>query len=179
MIVPLVILAVLSVVGGWIGLPMIEGGHVLGRWLAPVFAAGPGHAAEAHEVSRGTEWALIAVSVGVAVLGIVMAFRMYLQKPSIATALRERLAGVHALLFNKYWIDELYDSIVVRPVVALSQWFWRFWDTKIVDGAVNGMAYVFEGASAVLRLVQTGFVGTYALFFTLGVAALILHFLRH
>jgi len=187
MIAPLVILAVLSVVGGWIGLPMIEGGHLLGRWLAPVFAgttaahsvAEGAAAAAAHEVSRGTEWMLILVSVGAAVLGIVMAFRMYLQKPSIATALRERLAGVHALLFNKYWIDELYDSIVVRPVVALSQWFWRFWDTKIVDGAVNGVAYVFEGASAVLRLVQTGFVGTYALFFTLGVAALILHFLRH
>jgi NADH-quinone oxidoreductase subunit L len=73
----------------------------------------------------------------------------------------------------------LYDAIAVRPVVNASQWLWRFWDTKIVDGAVNGVAATFEGVSAVLRLVQTGFVGTYALFITLGVAALILHFLRH
>jgi NADH-quinone oxidoreductase subunit L len=177
MIVPLAILAGLSIVGGWIGLPMMEGGHLLGRWLAPVFATPAG--VEAHEVSRATEWALIGLSVGVAGIGIVAAFRMYLQKPAIATAWSERLAGVQNALVHKYWIDELYDALVVRPVVNASQWLWRFWDTKIVDGAVNGVAYTFEGVSAVLRLVQTGFVGTYALFITLGVAALILHFLRH
>jgi len=67
---------------------------------------------------------------------------------------------------------------VVRPTLAVSNWFWGFWATKVIDGFVNGMAYTVEGVSAVLRLVQTGFVGTYALFITLGVAALILHFLR-
>ena len=78
---------------------------------------------------------------------------------------------------NPYYT--LYDATVVRPFAALAGWFWRFWDEKIVDGTVNGVAAVFEGLSAVLRLFQTGFVGTYALFFTLGVAALLLHFLRH
>ncbi|HEY6867332.1 MAG TPA: NADH-quinone oxidoreductase subunit L, partial [Candidatus Eisenbacteria bacterium] len=75
--------------------------------------------------------------------------------------------------------DELYDAVVVRPFTALARWFWRFWDETIVDGIVNGTGYTLEAASAVLRLFQTGFVGTYALFFTLGVAALLLHFLRH
>jgi NADH-quinone oxidoreductase subunit L len=67
----------------------------------------------------------------------------------------------------------------VRFVTWSADRFWRFWDTKVVDGTVNGVAYTFEGLSAVLRLFQTGLVGTYALFITLGVAALIAHFLRH
>jgi NADH-quinone oxidoreductase subunit L len=185
MIAPLVVLAVLSVVGGLIGLPMQEGGNLFARWMHPVFAAGGGHGAAAghgaeaaHHVSRATEWILILLSVAVAATGILLAFRFYLKQPSAATALRERLSGVHRTLQNKYWVDELYDRTVVRPTLALSNWFWRFWDTKVVDGFVNGMAYTVEGVSAVLRLVQTGFVGTYALFITLGVAALILHFLR-
>jgi NADH-quinone oxidoreductase subunit L len=82
------------------------------------------------------------------------------------------------MLTNKYWVDEFYDAIVVRPLHALSQRLWRFWDDKVVDGTVNGLGRTFEGLSAVSRLFQTGFVGTYALFLTLGVAALIAHFLR-
>jgi len=83
------------------------------------------------------------------------------------------------MLLHKYWIDELYDATIVRPVRALATWFWRFWDVVVVDGIVNGVGWTLEGVSALLRLFQTGFVGTYALFFTLGVAALLLHFLRH
>ena len=85
---------------------------------------------------------------------------------------------MHAALLNKYWVDELYDAIAVRPIHALAVWFWKFWDVVIVDGLVNGVGYTLEGVSALLRLFQTGFVGTYALFFTLGVVALLLHFLR-
>jgi len=181
MIVPLFVLAVLSVIGGLVGPPLMEGGHPFARWLAPVFASGAhegGHAA-VHEVPVATEWMLIALSVVVAALGILAAFRSYLWSPETGTRLRERLAGLHRMLLNKYWVDELYDAIAVRPVHGLAQAFWRFWDTKVVDGVVNGVGYTLEGMSAILRLFQTGFVGTYALFFTLGVAALLLHFLRH
>jgi NADH-quinone oxidoreductase subunit L len=178
MIIPLSVLAVLSVVGGWVGLPFQKGGHLLERWLAPVFESEvAGHAAE-HTVTPMTEWFLIELSVAVALAGIGLAFRAYLRDPSLATRLRERFAGVHRALVNKYWVDELYDRAVVRPIHAASEGLWRFWDVKIVDGAVNGVAAVFEGASAVLRLVQTGFVGTYALFIAVGAAALVLHFLR-
>ncbi len=179
MIVPLAVLAALSVVGGLVGPPMQEGGHSFARWLAPVFAGGAHGAAPHHAVSVATEWGLIALSVVVALAGIGLAFRVYLQDPDAATRLRERLAGLHRTLLNKYWVDELYDATAVRFVHGAAQSFWRFWDTKVVDGAVNGVGHVFEGCSAVLRLFQTGFVGTYALFFTLGVVALLLHFLRH
>jgi NADH-quinone oxidoreductase subunit L len=176
MIVPLVILALLSIVGGWVGLPMQEGGHALARWLAPVFEHG-GHAAH-HEVPRATEWLLIGLSVGVAALGIFFAFQAYLRNPALATGIQQRWGALHRLWLHKYWIDELYDRTVVRPIVAMGRNLWRFWDEKIVDGAVNGVAGTLEGASAVLRLFQTGFVGTYAFFLTLGVAALLFHFLR-
>ncbi len=180
MIVPLFVLAVLSVLGGLVGPPLQEGGHPFARWLAPVFASGAhegGHAA-AHEIPVATEWMLIGLSVLVAAAGIAFAFRAYLWSPETATRLRERLSGVHRALLNKYWVDELYEWTVVRPVYHTAQAFWRFWDTKVVDGIVNGVGVTLEGVSAVLRLFQTGFVGTYALLFTLGVVALLLHFLR-
>ena len=180
MIVPLVVLAALAVAGGWIGLPMQPGGHLLARWLGPVFESGaPAPGAGPHELSAEAEWILIAVSVAAAAAGIAAAFQLYLRRPAAAGALQQRYARVHRLLLHKYWVDEIYDSTVVRFFAWLAGWFWRFWDEKIVDGLVNGIAYLFEGASAVLRLFQTGFVGTYALFFTLGVAAVLFHFLRH
>ena len=69
-------------------------------------------------------------------------------------------------------------GIVVKPFMGISRWLWRFWDVKVVDGLVNGVGYSLEAGSAILKLFQTGFVGTYALWITLGVIALFLHFLR-
>ncbi|MGH7740666.1 MAG: NADH-quinone oxidoreductase subunit L, partial [Candidatus Eiseniibacteriota bacterium] len=178
MIVPLVALAVLSIVGGWVGFPFQHGGHPFERWLAPVFEGGPALPVHA-PLSPGVEWILIELSIAAALVGIGMAFRLYLRQPEAATALARRFAGVREMLVNKYWIDEFYDAGVVRPLAASANWLWRFWDEIIVDGTVNAVGYVFEGASAVLRLFQTGFVGTYALFLVLGVAALLLHVLRH
>jgi NADH-quinone oxidoreductase subunit L len=178
---PLTVLAVLSVVGGWIGIgkPWRHEASIFETWLEPVMGHAPGvHVEHAAHLPETTEWILIAVSVLVAAIGIVLAWRTYLQDPRIATSLRERFAGVHQVLFHKYWVDELYDAIAVKPIHAGSVRLWRFWDEKIVDGTVNGVGYFVEGCSAVLRLFQTGYVGTYALFLTLGVLALFLHFLR-
>jgi NADH-quinone oxidoreductase subunit L len=179
MVAPLAVLAVLSAVGGFVGMPFQEGGHLFERWLEPVMGpvAGVPEVPMAH-MSVGAEWGLIAVSVAVALFGILMAFRAYLQQPQLATALRERFTGLHRMLENKYWVDEFYDAIAVKPVYEGSLRLWRFWDEKIVDGTVNGVGYFVEGCSAVLRLFQTGYVGTYALFLTLGVLALLLHILR-
>jgi NADH-quinone oxidoreductase subunit L len=189
MIVPLVVLALLAIVGGWVGPPLIPAGNPFQHWLAPVFDGathGVAGTAGVHpvppgipEVSVATELILIALSVLAAVTGILLAFRFYLRQPSIATALEARFRGVHEALVNKYWVDELYDAVVVRTFYRAALGLWRFWDEKIVDGIVNGIGYTLEGVSAVLRLFQTGFVGTYALFFTFGVLALFLFFARH
>ena len=178
MIVPLAVLEVLSIVGGLVGPPMQEGGSAFERWLHPVFASEIGRPEAARAASPATDWMLIVVSVLAALAGIAWAFRAYLQRPALATRMRESLAGLHRALLHKYWIDERYDAVVVRPIHAGSVFLWRFWDEKIVDGTVNGIGFTFEGVSAILRLFQTGFVGTYALFFTLGVAALLFHLLR-
>jgi NADH-quinone oxidoreductase subunit L len=179
---PLAVLAVLSVIGGWVGIgkPWIHGASLFETWLEPVMGGHHPGMPEAHaaHLPVTTEWALIALSVGVAATGIVLAFRTYLQQPELATSLRARFAGLHRTLENKYWVDELYEAVAVRPIYEGSVRLWRFWDEKIVDGTVNGVGYVVEGCSAVLRLFQTGYVGTYALFLTLGVLALLLHFLR-
>ena len=177
MIVPLFVLAILSLIGGWIGLPFQRGGHPFERWLEPVFGAGGAHGTM-RPLSPMIEWLLIEVSVVAALLGIVFAFRAYLKDPSLATRLRERWPAVHRMLVHKYWVDEGLDALVVMPLYRASQRLWRFWDEKIVDGAVNGVGFLFEGFSVGLRLFQTGFVGTYALFLTLGAVALLLHFLR-
>jgi NADH-quinone oxidoreductase subunit L len=180
MLVPLVVLAVLATVGGLVGPPMQHGGHAFERWLSPVFESGAAEGVPAaHALSAGTEWLLIVVSVLAAALGIAFAFRAYLPQASLAERLQQRWSTVHRILFHKYWVDEAYDALVVSPVYSLSQRLWRFWDVKVVDGTVNGVGYTFEGLSAVLRLFQTGFVGTYALFFVIGVLAVLYHFLRH
>jgi NADH-quinone oxidoreductase subunit L len=181
MIAPLVVLAVLSVVGGWVGLPFQSGGHALERWLEPVFADAPAGAAAAHHLSAGAEWALIVVSVAVAAFGIAMGFRLYGRTASgpRLEPIEQKAPALHRMLLNKYWVDEFYQGTVVRFVSWTGERLWRFWDTKVVDGTVNGVAYTFEGLSALFRLFQTGLVGTYALFITLGVVALIAHFLRH
>jgi NADH-quinone oxidoreductase subunit L len=177
MIVPLVVLAALSAVGGLVGPPMQSGGHAFERWLKPVFEHEGSPAAPV--LAPATEWILILLSVAVAAAGILAAFRVYLRLPALGTRLRERWAAFHTLVFHKYFVDELYDAIAVTPIFRAAQALWRFWDVKVVDGAVNGVAYVLEGVSAGLRLLQTGTVGTYALFFTVGVVALFWHFLRH
>jgi NADH-quinone oxidoreductase subunit L len=184
MVGPLVVLAVLSAVGGFVGLPFQEGGHAFARWMAPVFAPtaeavaqGGAHAA-GHHLAAGVEWALLALAVLIAAAGWLFASRAYGAGLERAEQFQARVAGVWRVLQNKYWVDELYDALVVRPVKATSDRMWLFWDNKIVDGAVNGVGYLMAGVSALLRLFQTGFVGTYALFISLGVAALLLHFLR-
>jgi NADH-quinone oxidoreductase subunit L len=194
MIVPLVVLAALSIVGGLVGPPLQEEGSAFERWLHPVFAHKPGAQGVEHLVHAASwesflhsiglshtagEWLLIVISVVVALAGIALAFQIYGRQPELATTLRERWSALHALLLNKYWVDELYDAVVVRPIHGMSRVLWRFWDEKIVDGIVNGVGRVFEGGSAILRLFQTGFVGTYAMFFALGVLALLLYFVRH
>ena len=142
----LAILAVLSIVGGWIGLPAVLGGaHPtwFQRWLEPVLLPIGDHAYHFHEASHALEWALMLTSVAIAAFGIFLAWRFYKRDPLWSTPKRlaAGLRPIHMALENKYWVDELYNATVIRGTLLLSYALWWF-DRWVVDGIVNGVRHL-------------------------------------
>jgi NADH-quinone oxidoreductase subunit L len=171
MTVPLIVLALLSIGGGWVGLP--EGwlwGPAIGRFLAP--ATGHPHL-EHGAVGEGT---LMVVATGMAALGAGLAWLFYLRRPELPAQLAARLQGLYSLLAGKYWIDEIYDAFIVRPYVRFSGMLWRVIDQGLIDGAVNGTAAFVVVNGQLWRLAQTGNVQHYALVFLGGAAAALLYY---
>jgi NADH-quinone oxidoreductase subunit L len=109
----------------------------------------------------------------VALIGIAIAWLMYIKNPGLPVAMGARVQGLYRTLLRKWYVDEIYDAIVVRPLMALSNFLWRIWDVLVVDGIVNAVGSVVVGTGAVLRLFQSGYVGTYAFFLVLGVLILL------
>ena len=195
----LIVLAVGSILAGYIGLPHAMGHNVLGEWLEPAFQATncgapvttgdlaglaiaeclPGtEAAEEGHASVGLELGLMAVSSLIAFLGIGLATFLWLKNRQIPERLATQYAGVHRLLLNKYYVDEVYDAAIVQPIKVVStEGLWRGVDVKVVDGAVNGAGYLVSGVSIVLRLVQNGSVKSYAASTFLGAVMILAYYL--
>jgi NADH-quinone oxidoreductase subunit L len=170
MTVPLMILAVLSTIGGLIGIPHVF--NKIEEYLHPMFAHGSA-AVEEHG-SLGAEITLMILSVGIAGLGIYIAGQIYLKKPQIADNLAASLKPVYQLLRKKYYVDEIYEALFVRPIHWLSEnFFWKIFDVKMIDGLVNGSAKFFGSLSGVLRFTNTGVVQTYALSIIVGILAIL------
>jgi NADH-quinone oxidoreductase subunit L len=161
--IPLVILAILSVIGGFIGIPefMMHGAHSLKEFLAPVFAAS-NNILPAHEVSHQTEWMLTGISSLLIIIMVVFAWSWYSKKPEL-----EETKGLARVLENKWWVDEFYDNIVVKPLHKLGGIFNSIIEKYIVDGAVNGVGKLVNYSSRQLRLLQSGQVGSYILLMVL------------
>ena len=201
MAIPLILLAIGSVVAGYVGVPhAIGGNNRIERFLEPSFevsdrggrleavtpAAAEGgqvrpvaiqetHAvdSEAHDDSA-TELKLMALSSGVAIAGILIAMYFWLRNRPAADAMSRRLHGVYTLLLNKYYVDEIYDASIVQPIKLLSTGgLWKGADAGLIDGAVNGVGQTVRATSSVLRRVQTGSVRTYAASLFLGVALIL------
>jgi NADH-quinone oxidoreductase subunit L len=223
----LVVLAVGAVLAGFVGIPAaLGGGNAIEHFLAPSFealhagqeagvtsteaqlapASSPAEAhaapasspAEPLEMSTAGELGLMAFSVLIGLIGIAVAYRFYVLSPQIAVRLKERLAGPHRVLTNKYYVDELYDATVISGTMASANGLWTF-DRTVVDGAVNGSGwltifsswfsgiidkYIVDGlvnlvgsalqeASFVFRRVQTGLIQNYALLMLFGVFAFV------
>ncbi len=171
MTTPLIVLAVLSVIGGLIGWPEVLGG---GAWfehfLHPIFAKGQEIGMQhAGEHSHSTEYLLIALSIALVVIAIMSARRLYLNRSANSDAMEKSLGGVHTLIYNKYYIDELYDKVFITPTVNLSNLLWKKFDVLIIDGIVNGSAWLIGQFSSALRKVQTGMIRSYAFVFLAGV----------
>src|SRR3989454_3886954 len=166
MTLPLAVLALLTVVAGVLGVPSAHG-TAFARFLSPVL---PFKEAEHGGV---TALALAAVAVVVAASGVFLAWLMYGRRPvDPATIGVPRTAG-HKLLLNKYYVDEIYDALIVQPLYRGSLWLARVFDPRIIDGLVNGVAEMILGWARGLRRLQTGFVMNYALTMLVGAVAVI------
>jgi NADH-quinone oxidoreductase subunit L len=171
MIAPLVVLAFLSVIGGYIGLPKIMGGNNrFEAFLGPVF----GHHEVAGEGSSAVvQWLLVAVAVSVSLIGLGLAYRIYLEVPETASLVARRVGAFYRVLLGKYYVDEAYRFLFVRPAVALADGVYRAFDVRVVDGAVNGIARLVGWGSGLIRRLNTGYVRSYAFYIFLGAVAII------
>jgi len=178
MTVPLIILAILSVIGGWVGLPHLFGfTNNFEHWLEPVMK-NANQMIAAHRVNEavgetGMEWGLMIATVTLVLISIYFAYLIYNKRTELATSLRERFSSVHKLILNKYYIDEFYGAIVIRPLIYFSLFLWKVIDVAVIDGFINGMASSYDDMSGTLRTIQTGRVRTYATIFLSGVVILI------
>ncbi|HUA35943.1 MAG TPA: NADH-quinone oxidoreductase subunit L [Candidatus Binataceae bacterium] len=172
MAIPLIILAILAAVGGLVGLP--EGllwGDAFGRFLAPV--VGTFH--PAMEASA-TMLSLVATSAGA--LGIIVAYLFYIRLPGLPIILAWRMKGVHDFLLNKWYVDELYDFIVTRPLFWVSNTVLnRGVDRFAIDGAVNGAGLTVETTGEAVRRIESGNVQHYAFVYLLGVLGIVAYYL--
>ncbi len=168
---PLIVLAIGSVFAGLLNLPaVLPGSGWLHHWLEPVTAASAQFTAEAH-IEQATEWVLLGFATIVAITGMVGAWMLL--KPEAVKPAAEAPAetGFGKVIFNKWYVDELYDRVVVRPLMWLSDLvLWKVIDKGVVDGAgVNGIATVTRLVGWIGSRIQNGRVGTYVLFFVVGV----------
>ncbi len=173
MTIPLMVLAFLAAIGGFIGIPALfsgEGGNKFEGWLAPIFENSERKMAFYGTHSAGSEITLMIISVLAAIGGIWIARNIYLKKPSIAESISGRYKGLYNLLWNKYFVDEVYDAAVVNPIVKGSETvLWKFTDNKIIDGLVNGTASIIGFISSRIRKIQTGVAQIYAVVMMLGI----------
>ncbi|MGA9627357.1 MAG: NADH-quinone oxidoreductase subunit L [Bryobacteraceae bacterium] len=201
MTVPLIVLAAGSVLAGWLGVPELwnlgDSFRGFERWLHPAFASAAVEAAGGGAHDASVEWILMGLSVAVAIIGIVLAWYFYHHRPEIPDTIAKSVKPLHALLYNKWYVDEIYDFLFVNGLgkgggrvcgafdrnvvdggVNGAGWLTRFasrvsiwWDTWIVDGAVRFGSFCVKMLSYPMCILETGRVQAYAFFVVVGVLA--------
>ena len=194
MTVPLMVLAVLSVIGGYIGIPHVLGGaNHIHEFLAPVLGGGAepakAHAGisiisqawasggEAGGHSAALELLMMVISVVIALIGIGTAYLFYVKNPALPKMLAERWKGLYKLVFNKYYVDELYEILFINSLKNLGTGLWKGFDEFVIDGSINGVAYLIGWISGGLRKIQTGVVQNYAFSIILGGVVLVVYYI--
>jgi len=193
MTVPLMVLAVLSIIGGYIGVPHVLGGaNHIHEFLAPVLGGGA-EPAKAHAgISILTQaWAsggegaghqaalellMMVISVVIALIGIGIAYLFYVKNPALPKLLAERWKGLYKLVFNKYYVDELYEILFIKSLKGLGTGLWKGFDDFVIDGTINGIAYLIGWLSGVMRRMQTGLVQNYAFSMVIGGIVLVAYY---
>lgn len=167
MTTPLQILAGFSVVAGFLGIPLTKTYNFMHSFLFPVVAK-----EEITEAAHGImpELTLMVISVVLALVGIGFAAYLYISKPSIPAQLAQSFPNVYQTLYNKWYIDEIYQVLFVNSTKKLSTWLWNFWDSRLIDNlGVDGTAQLIEWGSGHLRKIQFGYVKSYAFSIIIGV----------
>lgn len=178
MTIPLIVLAGLAVVGGFLGMPHWLPGHphnFFHDWLHPVFAASDANLSFGNgEDQTALELALMAISVGLAALMALLAYMMYAgKKKELPGKIRQSVGGLYTVLLNKYYVDELYVAVIVNPIKRFSSVCWRIIDDGIIDGVlVNRVAGLSVKLGGVTKLLTSGDVQRYAAFVFIGFWAL-------
>jgi NADH-quinone oxidoreductase subunit L len=169
MLVPLMILAVLSIIGGWLAAPAMlgTGPDYFTKFLQPVFG-GPEAAGPEREV-RVLELTLAGIAVITALIGVTVAFWLYLKRPGKADSLAKSMRGVYTSLLNKYYVDEIYAAMIVKPLLWIStNVLWKAADVAGIDGAVNGIASGTTALGDGVRHTQSGNTRSYAVWVVVG-----------
>jgi NADH-quinone oxidoreductase subunit L len=175
MLGPLVVLAVLSIFGGWFALPEFWGGSdYFANFLAPVFGRREALAGVDEAAAHSTQLLLAGVAVLTALTGFLIAFWLYIRQPGKPEELVKSFKGTYTTLLNKYYVDELYAAVVVKPLVWLSRdVLWQVVDVKAIDGIVNGVATSATEIGDGVRHTQSGNTRSYAVWVVIGALVII------
>ncbi|HRH12093.1 MAG TPA: NADH-quinone oxidoreductase subunit L, partial [Bacteroidia bacterium] len=170
MTIPLIVLAILSVLGGALGLPEFWGTpNWMHHWLDEIIVR-----KNPSILHHDTEWTLMGLAVAGAVAVIYFAHMMYNKSKVLPAEKEEQLKPWQRLIYNKYWIDELYDAIVRKPLDLISEIFHKFLDIAMIDGIVNGVGVAVKGIGSGVRILQQGNIGFYVVSMVLGAAFILL-----
>ena len=193
MTVPLMVLAVLSVIGGYIGVPHVLGGaNHIHEFLAPVLGGGA-EPAKTHAgitlisqawASGGEgaghlaawEFPMMVISVVIALIGIGIAYLFYVKNPALPKLVAEKWKGLYKLVFNKYYVDELYEILFINSLKNLGTALWKGFDDFVIDATINGIAYFIGLISGTIRKMQTGLVQNYAFSMVIGGIVLVAYY---
>lgn len=169
MAIPLVVLGILSIIGGWIGIPHVIGeslGHlpnIWEHWLShSVRVPEMGHA------DARLEWSLMGVSVGLAIVSSFLAYHFYVQAPEKPKRLAEKIRGLHNLVYNKYFVDEAYFAVIINPLVRFSKDLWYHVDVNVIDKTTYVVGDLVRGGGALVRGLQNGNIQQYAMYIAIG-----------
>ncbi len=174
MTLPLSILGILSIIGGWIAIPhALGGGAWFEEFLKPTFGAADALLEHKGHPPLAAEYSVMAISIIVAIAGILWARNWYILHPEVPKRLATRFKRLYKVVLNKYYVDEIYDFSVVQTTLAFADGCWRYFDNPVVDGLVNGVASLLGWFGNLLRRIQTGLIANYALIMVFGVVFLV------
>lgn len=167
---PLIVLAVLSTLGGFLGMPEIfHAPHLFSEFLAPVIWK-----ANAHHASHTFEYILIGSSVAILVLIYILTKNTYVKNQTLPEEDDAIPAGMPRILTNKYYVDELYHAVITKPLDAISAFAYKYIEGGLIDGLVNGTGKALNGFSGLLRYSQTGNIGGYIFSMVIGIILILL-----